>query len=241
MRRWVNHQLGLDLVRFSGQHNLRSHLSLLILDYKINLIIDVGANEGQFGEFLRELGFTGQIISFEPVEAAFNKLHSVSAGDPNWQIFNFALGAEPAEAYINVSEFTSFSSLLTPSDYALGHWKNSRVDHQQKITIRTLDQCFEEELIPASEAILLKMDTQGYDLEVFKGGRQSLSKISAILSELSLVAVYNEMPDYKKSLSTYEAAGFFVSGFYPITRNKNLSLNEVDCVFVKPESYADSL
>ena len=232
IRRWVNVKIGYDVVRFSGQHNLRSHLSKCIEEYKINVVIDVGANEGQFGEFIRNIGFSGKIYSFEPVDTAFQKLKLASAEDKNWLIFNFALGSEETESYINVSEFTSFSSILTLSDYALEHWKNSRVDHQQKILIKKLDQCLLEGLIPTGERILLKMDTQGYDLEVFRGGHSALSDVSVILSELSLIAVYNDMPSYKESLETYEDAGFFVSGFYPITRNKDLSLNEIDCVLV---------
>ena len=81
------------------------------------------------------------------------------------------------------------------------------------------------------------MDTQGYDLEVFKGATQSLSRVQAVLSEISLIAVYNDMPNYKQSLSTFEAAGFSVSGLYPITRNIDLSLNEVDCVLVNTASH----
>jgi hypothetical protein len=67
---------------------------------------------------------------------------------------------------------------------------------------------------------------------VFKGARPILPQIQGVLSELSLIAVYNDMPGYKQSLSTFEEAGFSVSGLYPITRNKDLSLNEVDCVLV---------
>ena len=233
IRRWVNVNIGYDVVHFSGQHNLRSHLTTCINEYKIDTIFDVGANEGQFGEFVRGLGFSGKIYSFEPVDSAFQKLQSISAADHDWIIFNFALGSGAAESYINVSEFTSFSSILTPSDYALEHWANSRVDHQQKILIKTLDQCVLDRLIPESGRTLLKMDTQGYDLEVFRGGQKVLDQVSVILSELSLIAVYNDMPSYKDSLATYEAAGFSVSGFYPITRNKDLSLNEVDCVLAK--------
>lgn len=232
--RWfLNHNIGYDLVRFSGQHNLRAHLSRLLDEYQIDIIIDVGANEGQFGLFLRSIGFKGGVYSFEPVADAYAKLEEVSAKDEQWHTFNFALGSEPGESYINVSNSTSFSSLLTPSDYALDHWENSHVDHKQKIFIKTLSDCYSEGMFPESKRIFLKMDTQGYDLEVFKGADAMLSNVCAILSELSLIAVYNDMPDYKQSLSVFESSGFSVSGMYPITRNKDLSLNEMDCVLVK--------
>lgn len=237
VRHFVNQKIGYDVVHFSGQHNLRAHLCKVIDTYQIDKIIDVGANEGQFGEFLRSIGFKGGIYSFEPVAAAFEKLSTVSSSDKNWFVYNFALGATSGETFINVSKYTSFSSILSPSDYALGRWSNSHVDHQEKIAIKTLDECCAEGLISESDSVFLKMDTQGYDLEVFKGAHSMLSQVRGILSELSLIAVYDGMPNYMQSLSTFEAAGFAVSGFYPITRNKDLSLNEVDCVLVNTSKF----
>ncbi|MDO9010555.1 MAG: FkbM family methyltransferase [Gallionella sp.] len=232
VRYFVNDSIGYDVVHFSGQHNLRAHLSKVFDVYKINHIIDVGANDGQFGQFLRSIGYKGDIYSFEPVSDAFKKLSLVSSSDNKWHVYNIALGSSSGDALINVSKHTVFSSLLSPSDYALGRWSESQVDHQEKIIIRTLDEWCAEGNISKSDSVFLKMDTQGFDLEVFKGAKSTLPQVSALLSELSLIAVYDGMPNYMQSLSTYEAAGFSVSGLYPITRNKDLSLNEVDCVLV---------
>jgi len=232
IRTFINQKIGIDIIQFSGQHNLRSHLSKLIDVYKINKIIDVGANEGQFGAFLRSIGFKGEIYSFEPVAAPFKILSSISAKDDKWFVNNCALGATSGEATINVSRHTSFSSILNPSDYALERWTNSRVDHKETIVIKTLDEWCKSGVISDHDSLFLKMDTQGYDLEVFRGAHSILHQVRGILSELSLIAVYNDMPNYMQSLKTFENAGFSVSGFYPITRNKNLSLNEVDCVLV---------
>jgi FkbM family methyltransferase len=240
LRYLVNSTIGYDLVRFEGQHNLRSHLTKVINAYKINVIIDVGANEGQFGLFLRSIGFKGVICSFEPVAAPFAILSSVSETDDLWFSYNFALGAKSEEAQINVSKHTTFSSLLKPNEYALGHWPNSHIDHTEKVIVKTLDEWSLEGLISDKDSIFLKMDTQGFDLEVFLGAKNTLKSVCGILSELSLIAVYEGMPNYTQSLSTFERAGFSVSGFYPITRNKNLSLNEVDCVLVNEAKFSQT-
>lgn len=237
VRYFVNDSIGYDVVHFSGQHNLRAHLSKVFDVYKINKIIDVGANDGQFGQFLRSIGYRGDIYSFEPVSDAFKKLSLVSSSDSKWHVYNIALGSSSGDALINVSKHTVFSSLLSPSDYALGRWSESQVDHQERIIIRTLDEWYAEGNISKSDSVFLKMDTQGFDLEVFKGAKSTLPQVCALLSELSLIAVYDGMPNYMQSLSTYEAAGFAVSGFYPITRNKDLSLNEVDCVLVNTSKF----
>jgi len=102
-----------------------------------------------------------------------------------------------------------------------------------------LDECVSEGVIDCNDRLLLKMDTQGYDLEVFRGAQSLLPNVSCILSELSLIPIYEGMPSYLDALAEFEGHGFCVSGFYPITRNENLTLNEVDCVLVKPSKFGN--
>jgi len=237
LRFFINRKLRYDVVHFAGQHTLRSHLVKLFNEYRINTIFDVGANEGQFAISVRTLGFHGKIYSFEPVEAAYEKLKKASAPDDNWFAFNFALGAQSGEALINVSGFSSFSSILEVNEYARERWTDSEVTHQQKIAIRTLDECAAEGLIDCQDRLFLKMDTQGYDLEVFRGAQSVLSNVHCMLSELSLIPIYEDMPSYSDALAEFENHGFSVSGFYPITRNENLTLNEVDCVLVNASKF----
>ncbi len=232
IRTFVNRKTGWDLVRFTGQHTLRSHLVRVINEYEVDAIIDVGANEGQFGIQMRSLGFRGKIYSFEPVNAAYKKLVRASRPDKNWLTFNFALGSKSGETLINVSSSSDFSSILEVNDYARERWENSQITHQQTIEVKTLDKLASEGVFESSGNLLLKMDTQGYDLEVFKGAPYLLPRIRCMVSELSLIPIYEDMPSYLDSLSVFESNGFRVSGFYPVTRNKNLTLNEVDCVLV---------
>jgi len=236
-RSLINRTIGYDVVRFAGQHTLRSHLVKLFHDYHIDIILDVGANVGQFGLSVRALGFKGKLYSFEPVDAAYEKLSKVSASDNNWFSFNFALGAQPGEGMINVSDFSSFSSILEVNKYATERWTDSAVTHQQKTEIRTLDECASDGIIDCSGHLLLKMDTQGFDQEVFRGAQSILPNVSCMLSELSLIPIYEDMPSYSEALAEFEKHGFHVSGFYPITRNTNLTLNEVDCVLVDPSKF----
>jgi FkbM family methyltransferase len=228
----LNQRSGYDIVRFSGQHTLRSHLAKLIEAYQIDAIIDVGANEGQFGSLVRSLGFKGYIYSFEPVSDAFNKLSSAAEEDNKWQAFNYALGAQTGETFINVSKASFFSSILDANAYAIGRWSNIETMHKQKISIKTLDECASQGLFNHNKRLFLKMDTQGYDLEVFKGARAILPHVRCMLSELSLIHIYEGMPGFAESLTAFQATGFHVSGLYPTTRNKDLTLNEVDCVLV---------
>jgi FkbM family methyltransferase len=206
-------------------------------DYEIEAVIDVGANEGGFGETLRAIGFEGDIYSFEPVIDAYNKLKSLAANDSHWKVFNLALGSQPGIASINVSKFSQFSSLLNATKYASEKWDNMAVEHKQEVEVKTLDACIAEGLLPGGRRYLLKMDTQGFDLEVFKGAESVRSEMCCMLSEMSLIPIYEGAQHYLDVLRVYEKAGFSVSGFFPITRNKNLTLNEVDCLMVNTRKF----
>jgi hypothetical protein len=80
---------------------------------------------------------------------------------------------------------------------------------------------------------MLKMDTQGYDLKVYRGAASSLGRVQAVVSELSFQPIYEGMPDYRQMLAEFESAGFAVSGLFPVSRNPDLSLIEMDCVLVR--------
>lgn len=233
IRYQVNRRLDLDVVRVSGQHTLRTHLIKIIEEYAVDALLDVGANEGAFGTMVRGLGFRGEIFSFEPVRGAFDRLSRLAAEDEKWTAFDFALGAEAGEALINVSKFSQFSSILPANEYGVSNWKSIEVEHQQQVKIRSLNECIDEGLIPRKRRFLLKMDTQGYDLQVFRGAGYLRDNICCMLSELSIIPIYHGMPHYLEALSEYERNGFSVSGFFPITRRKGtLTLNEVDCMLV---------
>ena len=91
------------------------YIRKLIDEFEISLILDVGANIGQFGTSMRELGYTGTLVSFEPVAAQFAKLKAAASGDPNWITLNCAAGVADETKSINVMSSSVFSSFNAPS------------------------------------------------------------------------------------------------------------------------------
>jgi hypothetical protein len=79
----------------------------------------------------------------------------------------------------------------------------------------------------------LKLDTQGWDLEVIDGGPQTLPRVLALQTEVSCRAVYEGMPTMATSLDVLAAHGFAVSGLFPVTRDADLRVVELDCVAVR--------
>lgn len=201
-----------------------THLRVLLRQLNVDCVLDVGANRGQFATELRQIGFSGYIVSFEPLRREFAALEAAFCNDARWRGFNVALGREDGTAEINVfADLTVMSSLLQP----LGR---QRSIERERIEIRSLDRLFVQLSgeVPASR-VFLKMDTQGFDLEVFAGSQDVLPFIVGLQSELSVRPIYEGMPHYLDALKTYEAAGFELHNLTIVSRASEGGLQELNC------------
>jgi hypothetical protein len=101
---------------------------------------------------------------------------------------------------------------------------------EEVIRIRGLDQLLEE-IVPdiGNRRVFLKMDHQGYDLWVFKGLGNRLERVIGLQSEVSLISIYEGMPNWTDSISLYEQAGFGVVGTFPVNRDSGRVI-EYDCL-----------
>lgn len=226
---------GYDLLNVRKNHpTIGAHLRILFAEMEIDLVLDVGGNNGGFGRMIRESGYGGHIVSFEPVRKCFETISRLADADGRWLAFNYALGSEETELEINVPCSDDFSSFLEVSDYARGVWKEDfAAVNKEKVKVNKLDNVFADivESLPGVSKVFLKMDTQGYDLEVIKGAEHVLGGIGALQSEVSILPIYKDMPDYLESLTLFREKGFELTGLYPVSRNKeNLVLVEMDCV-----------
>ena len=94
LRRQLRRRFNIDIIRAGNTAILGEHIKDIVETHRIDLVLDVGANTGQFGAYLRELGYAGTIHSFEPVEATFQALQRRTSGDANWSCHRMALGRE---------------------------------------------------------------------------------------------------------------------------------------------------
>lgn len=204
-----------------------SHLRHLLRNLDINCVLDVGANLGQFASELRSIGYRGRIVSFEPVEHAYITLSQRFAGDDEWQGYKLALGSKNEDATINVHPLSGMSSLL--------EWREGdRRVEPEEIEVRRLDSLFPD-LIGGIERprIFLKMDTQGYDLEVFRGAADCAAAILGLQSELSIRPLYENMPHYLEALKRFEEAGFRMHNLSVVNRVRDGGLLELNCFMTR--------
>ena len=207
-----------------------------IRHYRIDLVLDVGANTGQFGEEIRAAGYHGELHSFEPVEKTYGRLETASQNDHKWFTYQLALGAVRATQTINVMAASDLSSFNTPSQFGKNRFKDFQSATQESVQVDTIDHFIESNNLQ-SRKILLKMDTQGHDLEVLKGAACSLKYIHVIQSEISFQPLYEEMPYYLESLKTIENCGYSVAALNPVAKSEDLSIIEMDCLFIRKKCY----
>jgi FkbM family methyltransferase len=228
-------RLGWEVSRFCPE-NSRIRRSGLRLDAMgVDLVIDVGANAGQFALELRESGYAGRIISFEPLSRAYDDLLVASSGDPLWQIApRCALGSSKGEANISISRNSWSSSLLPITDQHLNAAPQAMFIGSELVSISTLDALVLEDVVGARNPYL-KIDTQGYESEVLEGAKQILSHLVGLQLELSLVSLYEGQPDFIEMIQHLQKLNFQLFGLEPEFYDTNTSrLLQVDAIFCRP-------
>lgn len=225
-----------------AQANLSLHLRTLFTTQQVDCVFDVGANVGQYYEFLREaVGYRGLVVSFEPVPKMLKVLQRQAQTDSSWIVSGCALGAAPGTLPINVMKGDSLSSFRAPSIAGTDRFRESNtVVSVEQVSVRTLDAVYQELVTQHGfRRPYLKMDTQGFDLEVAKGGTTHLSDFIGLQTEASLLSLYEEQPNFLDTLGFFKAKGFTESAFYPISMDQKLRMIECDCVFVNPARMHD--
>lgn len=200
-------KLGYRISRYDPRRDPLAVRKLFFESHGIDVVYDVGANAGQFALELRDSGYRGKLISFEPLSSAFKKLSEAAKNDPNWQVQNCALGNTEATAEINVSENSWSSSLLEVLPTCVLAAPDSVYIGKEAISIKTLDTLFHKYCDPDSR-VFLKIDTQGFTKKVLEGGEHSLKTIRGLQIEISLVPLYEGEPLIGELVSFLQRRGF---------------------------------
>ena len=222
---------GYQIVKRGDVHSLKEHLLHVLTHQEVDWVIDVGAYRGDYGSFLREAGYGGPIVSFEPVERSYRELARNSADDPAWNIARLALGSRDETREIGVAHSTDFSSFRAFTRFGTEHFAaETLIEHRERVEIRRLDGVLAQFVPDDARRIFLKLDTQGWDLEVLQGAAGCLDRIVALQLEVSARPIYDGTPTYLEALSHVEGLGFSLTDAVPVVRDHLHRVIEFDCV-----------
>ncbi|MFM8352001.1 MAG: FkbM family methyltransferase [Actinomycetales bacterium] len=188
------HRFGVDLLNLRYADSDAFARNQLLNSLRPSLVVDVGANTGQYASELRMAGYTGPILSIEPLDDAYQALVQRAAGDDSWQCLQAALGAESTQSVIHVSANSMSSSLATMSSEHLQAAPDSATIREQSVTVRRFDELTEltelTELVN-SQRIFLKIDTQGFEEQVLAGIGDRWADLVGIQLETSHLPLYD--------------------------------------------------
>ncbi|MBZ5627427.1 MAG: FkbM family methyltransferase [Acidobacteriia bacterium] len=156
----------------------------------IDMLFDVGANVGQFAQGLRQAGYRGRIVSFEPGSDAHRGLVANAAADAGWTVApRMALGAETSEVVLNVAPYSEANSVLPIRSLHTEILPGSAYTDSEAVHCGRLDDVASEYLRSGDRA-LLKLDVQGFEKQVLEGAEELLRQCSGVYLELSTVPLY---------------------------------------------------
>jgi FkbM family methyltransferase len=228
-------RLGYDIVQFRPSSSDAAKLSALLRHAGIDLVLDVGANEGQFAHELMDGGYGGRIVSFEPLRDAHARLRQAAARHPRWTVHErCAIGEYDGEVRIHVAGNSVSSSIRPMLAQHAESAPESRYVGTENVPLKRLDDIATPYLAGARN-VYLKIDTQGFEGAVLRGAPALLRRARAVQLELSLVPLYEGQELWQHFLAQMQAEGFvpwtLLPGFVDAASGRTL---QFDGVFVRP-------
>jgi FkbM family methyltransferase len=226
---------GYDVVRYPPAPKSADRRRLEAIRRKgVALVLDVGAADGSFGQKLRESGYAGRILSFEPLAASFAVLERVARADPAWRAIRTAVGDRSGTAEMNVSGTSVSSSLLPMQSLHVEVVPESVYTRKEAVPICTLDALLENEPGGAPPApYYLKIDVQGYEASVLDGAIATLAQTAVLELEISTRSLYEGSPLFPEMLARITNLGFTLISWEDVfTDDRTGFVLQADCIFV---------
>ncbi|MBX5440537.1 MAG: FkbM family methyltransferase [Solirubrobacteraceae bacterium] len=228
-------RLGWDVRRHPGSFDFAHRRSVLLARRGIDLVVDVGANAGQYARELREYGYVGAILSLEPLSGAYAELARRAARDPAWTALRTAAGAHAGEITVNVAANSDSSSILPMAERHRAAAPQSAYVGTERAPIDRLDAIAGDAIARAARAYL-KIDTQGYEWEVLDGAAESLPRLAGVELELSLVELYEGQRSWLALIDRLRAAGMRPVGLsHDFWDERTGETLQVDAIFVRDD------
>jgi FkbM family methyltransferase len=213
--RLATRKFGIDIGRWPGLDP--THMLVKLLDSRsVTAVLDVGANSGRYGLELRDAGYAGRILSYEPLPGPFEELSSCAAKDDAWEVFPYAVGDAARSVTINVAANAGESSSVLPMLPAhIDAYPTATYVDTHHAEMRTLDDLALPRL-REGETAFLKADVQGFERPVLDGAKRLLAAHCVGMQlELSFTPLYEGAMLYREALDLAQELGFVLMGLIP--------------------------
>lgn len=227
------HGVGFDFIRYDADRFAELRRLSLLNDRSIDVVLDVGANQGQYATELRRSGYRGRIVSFEPLASAYSELERRAAATPEWETHNYALGETAGTTSIHIAGNSWSSSLLPMEPRHVASAPESAYVAEEQVQVKTLDE-LAPEVVGPEERVWLKLDVQGYEIPVLQGAEETLDRVEVVETELSLVELYEGQALLVDAIAHLTERGFGAWFFEPVFRDPiSGELLQMDGIFAR--------
>ena len=217
------------------------HLKRFFKHFAVDCVFDVGANKGQYRDMLRtRVGYTGPVISFEPIPELATELRARAAETSNWYIEEVALDEKVGVRPFNIMAGDQFSSLREPSHEDVDIFRDTNeIVRIVEVEVSTLAVHYAKYFDKLGfRNAFLKLDTQGNDLRAVEGAGDAISNFIGLQSELSIRRIYDQTSDIHAALPFYQSKGFELSALVPNNAGHFPRLIEIDCIMFRSDAIA---
>ena len=217
-RQWLRSILrsaGIQARRLSPYSDDRAALAAMLAHAQVDLILDVGGNVGQYAKDRLTNGYTGRIVTFEPLSAARAVLLRECLAYPHWQIAErCALGDHDGVVSMNVSQNSVASSALSPTNAHLELSAQAIEVGTEVVSMVRLDHVARQ-FVAASRAPFLKIDVQGFEEQVLLGSTEILPRLVGLQVELSFIPLYDGQKLFPEMCRLINSMGFTLHRMIP--------------------------
>ena len=236
----IFHILGYELNKIQDSHvsvNKENTFpwifSSLLEKHRIDVVFDIGANNGTWANELRDSGYKKRIISVEPQYDIFKQLEKRADSDNDWDIFHCAIGEKETSMKLNIANNTLSSSLLKMTDKHIIADTNSSYLKTEEVPVRRIEN-LAKEILPKNYNAFLKIDTQGFEKQVLDGSKGILKNIKGLQVEMSFDELYEGELTFSTMLDYIKGLGFTLCHIENGFKNqKTGELLQIDGVFYR--------
>lgn len=201
----------------------------------IKTIIDIGAYNGEFAQFLAKYFKASETYAFEPLPSCIPKIESRASKIPNLKIFNLGLSDYAGTEIFYQNNYGPASSLLQVSKQSIEEFPQTNGEQPITINLSRLDDVLDADFL--KKEIFIKIDAQGVEDRVIRGGVKVFSSAKFVCIEMSIVPMYDGQPLFEEVHALLVDLGFRFSGIKnQIDSQKTGQPLFVHCLYVKAGS-----
>jgi FkbM family methyltransferase len=203
----------------------------------VRTVIDCGAHTGEFAKTALAYFSKAKLYAFEPSRATFDALQTWSQGQARVTAFNYALGNRVERKNLNASAFTQASSFLplnAKANQELFPEYDFSIKATEDVQVMTLDHLVEVGAVALEQDVFLKLDVQGFEIQVLEGAAKTLEAVQHCMIEVSFDSLYEGQPDFGAVYAHLFELGFVYRGNIFQRLGQDGHMIYADCLFSRP-------